>query len=318
MKIKMFIFALLTITILFFSLHFTNSNSFNNTILNQSSAKPVTGDSFSTDTQNTKAVNNSAADLDAGIEPILKSKIEIALETESQAEISSPTGQDSLTQTDSLSEQESQTQKDSLAESQAEIVQNDWVANLDAAQSANQIIIVSATGNTAQVTMHNKGNDGIWTEILSASAAIGRNGVGKTQEGDGKTPKGIYGFSFAFGIQADPGAALSYTQVDDSYYWVDDSDSAYYNQFVSTKTVTPDWNSAEHITGAGSSYNYVLAVNYNASCTPKAGSAIFMHCTPSGGAGCIAIPESSMIQVLQNIKPDCVLIIDNSDQINNY
>lgn len=193
-----------------------------------------------------------------------------------------------------------------------------WVANLQAAQNTTQIIIVSTEGSSATVSMHNKNQDGTWAEILSTSASIGRNGIGKTSEGDGKTPTGQYSFMFGFGIKPNPSTALSYTQVDDSYYWVDDVNSQYYNQFVSTNNVTADWTSAEHITSAGASYNYALAINYNVSCTPGAGSAIFMHCKPTGGAGCIAVPESAMIKIMQNVQSDCVLIIDSSTNIYSY
>ena len=116
----------------------------------------------------------------------------------------------------------------------------------------------------------------------------------------------------------DPGCGLSYTQVDDSYYWVDDSDSAYYNQFVSTDDVTKDWDSAEHIAGVKSSYNYVLALDYNVDCVPGVGSAIFMHCTPTGGAGCIAVPEDVMVQIMQNVKGGCVVVIDSVEGVKGY
>ena len=106
--------------------------------------------------------------------------------------------------------------------------------------------------------------------------------------------------------------------MDDSYYWVDDSNSQYYNRFVSTNEVEKDWSSAEHIMGAGQSYNYVLAINYNEACIPGAGSAIFMHCKPTGGAGCIAVSESAMRTILQNVKPDCVLIVDSVSGVYNY
>ncbi len=195
----------------------------------------------------------------------------------------------------------------------------DWVGNLQAAQNANQIMIVAASGSSAKVSLHNKNGDGNWSQILSTNASIGRNGIGKTSEGDGKTPTGVYGFSFAFGLCDNPGTSFSYTQVDDSYYWVDDSNSAYYNRLVSTNSVGCDWGSAEHIAGIGAPYRYVLAINYNAACTPGRGSAIFLHCkSGSSTAGCIAVPESDMIRILQNVQPGCVLIIDSAAGVKNY
>lgn len=198
------------------------------------------------------------------------------------------------------------------------IEQHDWIEKLHVAENTNQIIVVAAEGSSAVVSVHNKNEEGVWSEILSTEANIGKNGIGKTKEGDGKTPRGEYRFTFGFGIKADPGTSLSYMQVDDTYYWVDDSDSQYYNQFVSTKDVSKDWNSAEHILSAQESYHYVLATNYNEECTPGAGSAIFMHCKPTGGAGCIAVSEESMIQIMKIVQPDCVLIIDDITNIYNY
>ena len=193
-----------------------------------------------------------------------------------------------------------------------------WVADLDIAETASQIIVVAADGSNAMVSMHNKEDDGTWTEILSTAGKIGKNGIGKTKEGDGKTPTGVYRFMFGFGNMPDPGCGLNYTQVDDSYYWVDDSDSAYYNQFVSTDDVTMDWDSAEHIAGVKSSYNYVLALNYNVDCVPGVGSAIFMHCTPTGGAGCIAVPEEMMVEIMQNVQDGCLVVIDSVEGVKGY
>ena len=193
----------------------------------------------------------------------------------------------------------------------------DWVSRLPAAQGCSQLIVVEAEGSTAVLTMHTL-TDGVWQEVLSCSARTGRNGIGKTMEGDGKTPQGVYGFLFAFGTAPDPGTAMPYTQTDGTYYWVDDSSSAYYNQFVSTASVEPDWQSAENIVAAGSSYRYVLALDYNAACVPGAGSAIFLHCLPTGGAGCIAVPESDMRMILQRIQPGCRICIDMADRIREY
>ena len=195
----------------------------------------------------------------------------------------------------------------------------DWVAELSVASSHSQLIIVSARGTSATVSMHNKNEDGTWSELLSTSGRIGKNGLGKTAEGDKKTPTGVYGFTTAFGILPNPGCAIGYTQVDDSYYWVDDSYSQYYNQFVSTNVVGCDWNSAEHITGIGRAYHYVLAIDYNSACTPGVGSAIFLHCsTGSSTAGCVSVPEQVMIQIMQNLRADCAIVIDSESGVYGY
>lgn len=196
--------------------------------------------------------------------------------------------------------------------------ETDWVASLDVAQRTNQILAVAATGSTATVSFHVKDSDGNWSEKFTTSGYIGANGLGKTKEGDKKTPIGAYTFTTAFGICDDPGCSMAYTKVDDSYYWVDDPESQYYNQFVSTNTETQDWTSAEHIVSAGAVYHYVLALDYNSACVPGAGSAIFLHCSAGRAtAGCIAIPEAKMIELLKMVNSNCVILIDTPQNIKN-
>ena len=239
-------------------------------------------------------------------------------DSESSASGSSGSGSSGSSSGSASGSSSSSSGSSSSSSSSASNASPSWVSDLDIAQSASQMILVSVSGTTATVTMHTK-SSGTWTQILSTSGYIGKNGLGKTQEGDGKTPVGVYHFTKAFGVKSNPGTSLSYTKVDSSYYWVDDSDSQYYNQLVSTNSVTKDWDSAEQITAYPTAYAYVLALDYNSSCTPGKGSAIFLHCsTGNATAGCISIPEDDMVTVLKNVTSDCVIVIDSSSNIKNY
>ncbi len=192
---------------------------------------------------------------------------------------------------------------------------------LTAAQSNDQLILVRANGVKADLSMLNKQSDGSWKEILHTDATVGVNGVGPTTEWSRTTPAGIYSFGTAFGIKSNPGTVFSYTKVNSSHYWVDDVNSKYYNQFVSTSTTAQDWSSAEHLIDYDPSYRYALSINYNEDCVPGVGSAIFLHCWRGQNQptlGCVAVPESSMKYILQNVKLDCKIIIDNGDAIKNY
>lgn len=167
--------------------------------------------------------------------------------------------------------------------------------------------------------MVTKDADGTWNEDLCTSGYVGSAGVGETTEWNHRTPRGQFSFTYAFGILPNPGTELSYTQVDDTYYWVDDVNSRYYNQFVTTKTTPKAWNSAEHIIEINPAYHYVLSLDYNPSCTPGVGSAIFLHCSanrPTGG--CISVPEDQMITILKNVQPGCQIIIDSASELKNY
>ena len=200
-----------------------------------------------------------------------------------------------------------------------------WVAELDVAEDVSQMIIVTADKMgiiDVTVSMHTKNENGVWVEEYTTPGQIGRNGLGKEREGDGKTPIGIFTFTKAFGILPNPGiTSMSYLQVDETHHWVDDPESKYYNQCVSTRDVEPDWNSTEHLYKYVGDYNYALATSYNIDCTPYVGCAIFLHCPVKDfrpTSGCIAIPEEYMVQTLVQLRDDCIIIIDLEDNIYSY
>lgn len=195
------------------------------------------------------------------------------------------------------------------------------VEDLNLAQYTSQLMIVAVSGDSALLSYYEKSEDGKWELMLETEAIIGKNGLGKTKEGDGKTPVGVFRFTKAFGIKENPGTKMEYTQVDKSHYWVDDAASKYYNQFVSSEEVMQDWDSAEHICEYEEAYQYVLAISYNSERIPGLGSAVFLHCISKGAeatAGCIAIPEVYMKKIIKSVGPECVLIINTADNILNY
>lgn len=194
----------------------------------------------------------------------------------------------------------------------------DWAGGLNVAKNRSQLILVAAKGNKATLTFHQKSN-GIWKQLYSTTAYIGRNGIGKTGEGDGKTPIGTYKFTKAFGRCKDPGTKLSYTKLNKYHYWVDDSNSKYYNRFVSTKKVKKDWKHAEHLISCGKSYNYVLSLNYNAKNVKNKGSAIFLHCSVGKTtSGCIAIPQATMKKIIKRVDKNCRIVIDTKTKLYTY
>jgi L,D-peptidoglycan transpeptidase YkuD (ErfK/YbiS/YcfS/YnhG family) len=197
----------------------------------------------------------------------------------------------------------------------------EWVASLEQAQDAEQLFVVAAVGKrTAYVSMHQKDANGVWKQIITTPAFIGKNGLGKEKEGDYKTPVGTYHFNYAFGIAKDPGCALDYQQVTDDDYWSGDQREGYhYNEMVSIKDL-PDLNTddCEHIVDYTYHYQYCLNISYNEEGTPGKGSAIFLHCLgpykPFSG-GCVAIPKDQMITVMRNVREDCVVVIDSLKKI---
>ena len=193
----------------------------------------------------------------------------------------------------------------------------EWVTKLDAAKNAKQLFVVAGyERSTAWISMHEKDADGSWKMIMSTPGFIGKEGLGKTKEGDGMTPVGTFKFNKAFGIADDPGCAMDYTKADDDTYWSGDSDLMY-NQMVSIKDY-PDLkkDDSEHIFDYQYEYQYCLNISYNEDGTPGKGSAIFLHCfgdrKPRTG-GCVAIPEEQMYFVMRHVNPGCVVVIDSME-----
>ncbi len=197
----------------------------------------------------------------------------------------------------------------------------EWVSKLPEAAEAQQLFVVAGIGRTtAYISMHEKQKDGSWKQIMTTPGYIGKLGLGKTKEGDAKTPVGTFHFNAAFGIAKDPGCAISYKKVGENDYWSGDTRDGYgYNRMVSIKDL-PDLNTddSEHILDYTYQYQYCLNISYNEECTPGLGSAIFLHCLgpqkPYTG-GCVAIPRDQMITVMKNVRPDCVVVIDSLETL---
>ena len=169
----------------------------------------------------------------------------------------------------------------------------------------DQLIIVQASGNEAQLWAYGQGEGGGWEPFLEEiSGHVGKNGVTSAKtEGDRCTPAGLYGLSLAFGVEADPGALLPYRQVSAESYWVDDPASQFYNQWVEG-TAEQDWSSAEHLADYPEQYAYAALIDYNTDpVTAGAGSAIFLHCGSRTTAGCVSIPRETMVELLLWLDP---------------
>lgn len=195
------------------------------------------------------------------------------------------------------------------------------VASLNSARNAAQIILVGGTGGSAALFGFYEKRGNQWRQILAAPAHIGKNGLGKTREGDGKTPVGVYRFTQAFGIAPDPGSRMDYTQVNDEHYWVGDSSSHLYNKLATVHDAASfDAKESEHIVEYVKPYQYCLNINYNEEGKPGKGSAIFLHCYSDNGhtGGCVAIPENDMRTILRKVNKETIVIIDDIERLENY
>ena len=164
----------------------------------------------------------------------------------------------------------------------------------------------------------------IWTQAGDTIAvAIGRHGLGWGRglhddkdradlpfknEGDGKSPAGVFSLSAVFGYkpadQMDK-ITMPYIHITDMTECIDDPSSQYYNQFVSgdniERTGQVDWQSSEKMGKAGIYYELGVVVDHNSDPVKKgAGSCIFLHnwAHPNEKtAGCTAMSPQNMKKI---------------------
>ncbi len=202
-----------------------------------------------------------------------------------------------------------------------------WVAELDQAANANQLLVVSVVGDTtAWVSMHEKDNSGNWKMIMTSPGFVGQNGVCADEdhvEGCSQTPLGTYHFTDAFGIADDPGCKIPYTKVTDDLYWSgDQNEGMHYNEMVNIKDYPNlDKDASEHIIEYTYPYQYCLNISFNEEGTPGRGSAIFLHCfgdrRPYTG-GCVSVPINQMYFIMTHVSPDCVVVIDHIENLGDF
>lgn len=149
-------------------------------------------------------------------------------------------------------------------------------------------------------------------KILETKAFIGENGITNNKiEGDRKTPIGKYEFGLAFGTKNIVlNNKIKYVKITPNLYWVDDTNSVYYNKLVDITKVNKDWKTAEHLIEYEKQYEYGIEIKVNKENVPGKGSAIFLHCTNNKPtAGCIAVEKQEMIQILKNIDENTKIYI---------
>lgn len=214
------------------------------------------------------------------------------------------------------------------ASTQPEAPSPDWLVALDAANDPNtkQLFIVAGLDmdkTAASVSLHERGADGSWIQVLSTPGLMGKSGMcadADHKEVVSQTPIGTYTFNKAFGIADDPGCALPYMKVTEDTYWSGDQrEGMRYNEMVDIKDY-PDLNTddSEHIVDYEFEYQYCLNISFNEDAVLGKGSAIFLHCLgtkkPYTG-GCVAVPENKMKQIMQRVDPACVVVIDTVEAL---
>jgi L,D-peptidoglycan transpeptidase YkuD (ErfK/YbiS/YcfS/YnhG family) len=172
-------------------------------------------------------------------------------------------------------------------------------------KNINQLILVEQSKSSitkGTLWLLTKDKNGVWHEEISCLCYLGKKGLGKEKEGDGKTPIGDYGFTMAFGVKKDPGSKISYTKITDTFYCCGDKE--YYNQIIDTSKIDHKCTDAsEHLISYLPQYYYSLVIDYNKEGEFGKGSGIFLHCIGKNEftGGCVAVEEKIMVKILQTV-----------------
>ncbi|MEG2804135.1 L,D-transpeptidase family protein [Stenotrophomonas sp.] len=194
---------------------------------------------------------------------------------------------------------------------------------------SSQVVVVTTAGWDAtegQLQAYERTGQG-WQRHGSAfTVAVGRQGsawgIGlvvtppdgpQKQEGDGRSPAGVFAIGPAFGYAATAASALPYQPMQAGSYCMDVPDSPYYNRIVDAEVV-----GAEAVEGSTEPmrldlhnkgdvrYRQGFVIEHNPAAVPGRGSCIFAHLWRTPGeptAGCTAMPPAHMQALLGWLDP---------------
>lgn len=202
--------------------------------------------------------------------------------------------------------------------------QNTWLQKLP--EASQQVILVQslAWSHSQAILQRFEKQQGEWQKVdMPISVQLGRKGLawGRglhqiqdlnniKQEGDGKAPAGIFklGSSFGYAKTALAEQSYPYRQAGSRDYYIDDSSSNDYNQWVHIaphlkNTPKQYWKSYEKMRRDDGLYEFGIEIEHNKNTIiPNAGSAIFMHLwkdKDTSTAGCTAMSKHNLQLILQ-------------------
>jgi D-alanyl-D-alanine dipeptidase len=188
-------------------------------------------------------------------------------------------------------------------------------------KASNQVVFVTAPDwNATQGTMQlyqRRDEHHPWKLVRQFAVTLGRNGLGFDrnsilpkpgrvvikQEGDGKSPAGLFGLGPVFSYHSLNDLKMPFKKADTSDICVDDIHSASYNTWVNTDSVMQkDWNSFEYMQSKDDAYEYGVWVKYNSDKIFSGdGSCIFLHVWSGKNAttaGCTAMEKQNIIMLI--------------------
>jgi len=205
------------------------------------------------------------------------------------------------------------------ANKEYEIAKNITKINQSKLDHINQLIVVfndaSESSDAILVALEKK--DSTWNvKFGPMKTGIGKNGFAfpdTKQEGDGKSPTGLFRLGQLFSYESKVNTQLPFIQTTTNDKWIDDPESADYNKYIRGETSAKSY---EKLLIGSDAYKYCMVIEYNTNPIVKGkGSAIFFHLGNEATSGCVTISEKEMKQILHWMLPgkNPCIIMGNKD-----
>ncbi|GFG71822.1 L,D-transpeptidase family protein [Mycolicibacter senuensis] len=185
-----------------------------------------------------------------------------------------------------------------------------WFAR-SVGNAAQVISVVGVGGSDAKMDVYQRSATGWQPVAAGIPAHVGSAGMAQqAKSGHPATPMGVFTLPYAFGTAPNPGGGLQYVQIGPDHWWDGDDNSPTFNTMQVCKKEQCAFNTAESENLQIPQYKHAVVMGVNTARTPGDGAAFFFHTTDGGPtAGCVAIDDAKLVQIIQWLRPGAVMAI---------
>ena len=180
--------------------------------------------------------------------------------------------------------------------------------------SEQLVVVLSSELNATQGSMQRYEKHEQWVKIgVPALVTLGRGGLGYSafreplkNEGDGRSPAGIFPITATFGYDQNTTFKLPYWYADENLYCVDDVNDSRYNRMLRIFDKSSLPASYETMHRSDGVYRYGAVIGYNDMGQKGRGSCIFIHLNHADKhptSGCTAMDETPLLELLKWLEP---------------
>ena len=175
------------------------------------------------------------------------------------------------------------------------------------------VLVISSEMNATTGIMQRYEKYSDWQKVGEpVSVTLGRSGLGWGEgkeplknEGDGRSPAGIFPITKTFGYDETPNSKMEYLHSDERLICIDDPADEHYNQMAVLNPLDPP-KSYEAMRRHDEVYRNGALIDYNTAGEKGRGSCIFIHLNHEDNhptAGCTAMDEEPLKELLQWLEP---------------